>query len=110
MEKDCVSCGIVNCKNHGWSNHSCKQWTAGVENPLTVMKLLDVFQNIVANGYGDCIICVGNDVVSDDAISYDLLSKKVTIRGHLYNLDKYKKCAEFNQKVRKAWDEFLIDD
>lgn len=75
---------------------------------LTIVKLKEQLDKVVAAGYGDMQITLNDDVLHEDEVSFDFLGKRMRIRGMIYNSKDYERIAELRRDMEKAWEKFMV--
>lgn len=74
---------------------------------MTIVKLKEKLDKVVAAGYGDMQITLNDDVLHEDEVSFDFLGKRMRIRGMIYNSKDYERIAELRRDMEKAWEKFM---
>ena len=72
----------------------------------TVDYLLDLFQKLSNDGYGDMKIKCQDGFLHKDEISVNPMFKEVAFQGFLFNIDITEKVTYFKNDIQKAYEKF----
>ena len=76
---------------------------------MTIAKLSEQLNKMVAMGYGDLPITLNDDVLHEDDFGFNFVGGGMQIRGMLYNAKDYERLADLRRDIDKAWEKFSMN-
>lgn len=80
------------------------------EQVMTIAKLKEQVDKMVAAGYGDMPIFLNDDVLHEGDFFFNFIGEGgMKIRGMIYNAKDYQRLADLRRDIDKAWDKFSMN-
>lgn len=80
------------------------------EQVMTIAKLKEQVDKMVAAGYGDMPISLNDDVLHEGDFVFSFIGEGgMKIRGMIYNAKDYQRLANLRRDIDKAWEKFSMN-